>query len=94
MLKFEKTAEDWTRTEMQFHDDYYFISIDNGDIGKVYWEFDRRTEDGQDIYYTETGYKFLFDIEYFLFLSIFQIVAHFVTSLPVPWVVGIKIDGI
>ena len=61
--KFEKTAEDWTRTEMQFHDDYYFISIDNGDIGKVYWEFDRRTEDGQDIYYTETGYKFLFDYD-------------------------------
>ena len=45
------------------NDDYYFISIDNGDIGKVYWEFDRRTEDGQDIYYTETGYKFLFDYD-------------------------------
>ena len=61
--KFEKSSEDWVNTMIDFHKDYYRIIIEDGEVSKVYWEFSKRDEDGQDIYYTETEQKFIINYD-------------------------------
>ena len=61
---FEKTGEQWMEFVMEFHEDYYDISIAGSDFAWVYWEFDERDEDLGDIYYTQDELKFIFNAHF------------------------------
>ena len=60
---FEKKDGQWTESVMEFHEDYYDISIDGSDFARVYWEFEERDEDLGDIYYTQDELKFIFNYD-------------------------------
>ena len=61
--EFDIVEESWVETVMEFHDDYYIVSIDGGDPSRVYWEFVESDEDGDDIYSTEDGFQFIFNYD-------------------------------
>ncbi|MBT5858575.1 MAG: hypothetical protein HOH88_01775, partial [Flavobacteriales bacterium] len=61
--KFEKEDSGWVNSMLDFNKDYYMIIVEDGDPSKVYWEFYERDADGQDIYYTETERKFIFNYD-------------------------------
>ena len=61
--KFEKEDSGWINSMLDFNKDYYMIIVEDGDPSKVYWEFYERDADGQDIYYTETERKFIFNYD-------------------------------
>ena len=61
--KFDKEDSGWVNSMLDFNKDYYMIIVEDGDPSKVYWEFYERDADGQDIYYTETERKFIFNYD-------------------------------
>ena len=56
---------DWMNTTLSPYDDYYLFEIDNdGDVDKVWWEYEEEEyEFDSASYYTEDGRKIIFNFD-------------------------------
>ena len=61
--EFEKVSEGWITSYLTCNNDYYFLKIEDGDEGKVFWQYYEENEYGNDVYYTEDNRKVVFDYE-------------------------------
>ena len=63
--EFEITGEGWMNSYLTCTKDYYYFQIEDGDEGKVFWEYDDENENeyGWDVYFTEDDRKVVFDYE-------------------------------
>ena len=61
--EFEKIDEGWMNSYLTCTKDYYYFQIEDGDDGKVFWEYDDENEYGWDVYFTEDDRKIVFDYE-------------------------------
>ena len=61
--EFEKVNEGWMNAYLTCTKDYYYFQIEDGDGGKVFWEYDDANEYGWDVYFTEDDRKIVFNYD-------------------------------
>jgi hypothetical protein len=64
---FEETYEfetnGWYTMSILPQEDYYMVSFNGEESSKVWWEYSKQNEYGNDVYFIENGNKIIFDYD-------------------------------
>ena len=64
---FEETYEfetnGWYTMSILPQEDYYMVSFNGEESSKVWWEYSKQNESGNDVYFIENGNKIIFDYD-------------------------------
>lgn len=60
---YEFETNGWYTMSILPQEDYYLVSFNGEEASKVWWEYSKQNEYGNDVYFIENGNKIIFDYD-------------------------------